>query len=85
MAEVENLFIVEELVRLMALHMGREPDSVFETIKRYVIDERFARQINGQICEGAVAEIKYKLTCAEISKRDEIEAKSGCSPCRNRL
>lgn len=75
-AEVENLFIVEELIRLMAAHMGKEPDSVFETIKSYVIDERFARQINGQICEGAVAEIKYKLTCAEISKKNDEEAKA---------
>lgn len=74
-AEVENLFIVEELIRLMAAHMGKEPDSVFETIKSYVIDERFARQINGQICEGAVAEIKYKLMCAEISKKNDEEAK----------
>ena len=75
-AEVENLFIVEELIRLMAAHMGKEPDSVFETIKSYVIDERFARQINGQICEGAVAEIKYKLMCAEISKKNDEEAKA---------
>jgi hypothetical protein len=56
--------------------MGKEPDSVFETIKSYVIDERFARQINGQICEGAVAEIKYKLMCAEISKKNDGEAKA---------
>ena len=58
----------------MAAHMGKEPDSVFGTIKSYVIDERFARQINGQICEGAVAEIKYKLMCADISKRSDEEA-----------
>ena len=75
-AEVENLFIVEELIRLMAAHMGKEPDNVFEAIKRYVIDDRFARQINGQICEGAVAEIKYKLMCAEISKKNDEEAKA---------
>ena len=75
-AEVENLFIVEELVRLMAAHMGKDPDAVFESIRNYVIDERFARQINGQICEGAVAEIKYKLMCAEISKKNDGEAKA---------
>ena len=75
-AEVENLFIVEELIRLMAAHMGKEPDSVFGTIESYVIDDRFARQINGQICEGAVAEIKYKLMCAEISKKNDDEAKA---------
>ena len=75
-AEVENLFIVEELIRLMAAHMGKEPDSVFENIKNYVIDERLAKQNNGQICEATVAEIKYKLMCAEISKKNDEEAKA---------
>lgn len=75
-AEVENLFIVEELVRLIALHMAKDPDLVFEAVKKYVTEDRFARQINGQICEGTVAQIKYKLACAEISKKNESEAKS---------
>lgn len=75
-AEVENLFIVEELIRLMAAHMGKDPDAIFERVKNYVIDERYARQINGQICEGTVAEIKYKMMSAEISKRNDAEAKA---------
>lgn len=75
-AEVENLFIVEELVRLIASHMAKNQDTVFETVKKYVIEDRFAKQLNGQICEGTVAQIKYKLTCAEISKKNESEAKS---------
>ena len=75
-AEVENLFIVEELVRLIASHMAKDPDAVFAEVKKYVIEDRFAKQINGQICEATVAEIKYKLMCAEISKIDDAEAKS---------
>lgn len=75
-AEVENLFIVEELVRMIAAHMAKDPDAVFAEVKKYVIEERFAKQINGQICEAAVAEIKYKLMCAEISKKNDTEAKS---------
>lgn len=35
-AEVENLFIVEELVRLMAAHMGKNADEVFAKVKDYV-------------------------------------------------
>ena len=75
-AEVENLFIVEELIRLMAEHMGKDPDEVFSSVKKYVIEDRFAKQINGHICEGTVAEIKYRLMCAEISKKNEDEAKA---------
>ena len=75
-AEVENLFVVEELVRLIASHMAKDQSTVFETVKKYVIKDRYANQINGQICEGTVAQIKYKLMCAEISKKNESEAKS---------
>lgn len=75
-AEVENLFIVEGLVRLIASHMAKDQGTVFEAVKKYVIEDRFAKQLNGQICEGTVAQIKYKLMCAEISKKNESEAKS---------
>lgn len=75
-AEVENLFLVEELIRLMAVHMGKDADEIYTTIKKYIINERFSNQINGQICQSVVAQIKYKLSCAEISKKSENEAKS---------
>ena len=38
--------------------------------------ERFARQIQGQVCQSVVAQIKYKLNSAEISKKNENEAKN---------
>ncbi|MBR0508667.1 MAG: DUF4435 domain-containing protein [Clostridia bacterium] len=75
-AEVENLFIVEELIRFMAVHIGKNADAVFSEIKKYVIADRYANQIHKQILQSVVAEIKYKLTCAEISKKDETEAKA---------
>lgn len=45
-AEVENLFLVEELIRLMATHMGKDSDAVFAEVKRFVIQQRFS----GLIC-----------------------------------
>lgn len=75
-AEVENLFLVEELVRVFAEHMGLHAEEVFNRVKDYVINQRYANEINGQICESAVAQIKYKLNCAEISKKNETEARS---------
>ena len=75
-AEVENLFIVESLVRLIASHMAKDQDAVFEAVKKYVIEDRFSKQLNRQICEGTVAQIKYELMCAEISKKNESEARS---------
>lgn len=75
-AEVENLFIVEELIKLFASHMGLDANDVFHKVKNYVINRRFAKQIEGQICESVVAQIKYKLSSAEISKKNEDEAKA---------
>lgn len=74
--EVENLFIVEELIRLIAGHMALSPDDVFNNVKNYVVNDRFANQIEGQICESVVAQIKFKLSSAEISKKNEADAKA---------
>ena len=75
-AEVENLFLAEELIRWFAGHMGKDPDIVFAAVKDYVTMERFAKQIQGQVCQSVVAQIKYKLNSAEISKKNEPEAKA---------
>ena len=75
-AEVENLFLVEELIRWFSDHMGKDPNNVFTNVKNYIVNERFVNQIQGQICQSVVAQIKYKLNSAEISKRNEAEAKT---------
>lgn len=75
-AEVENLFITEELIRLMAEHMGKEANTTFEEIKKYVIHTRFSHQIESQICQSVVAQIKYKLSCVDISKQNSEKAKA---------
>ena len=74
-AEVENLFIIEELIRFMATHMGKNADEVFTAVKS-TVTERYKSQVNKQILQSVVAEIKYRLNCAEISKRGEEEAKA---------
>lgn len=74
-AEVENLFITKEIIRLIAEHMGKDADEVFEEIKNYVIDKRFSNQIESQICQSVVAQIKFKLANADISKKSNDEAK----------
>lgn len=75
-AEVENLFLVEELIRWFAGYIGDNPETVFAAVKNYVTNERFARQIQGQVCQSVVAQIKYILASAEISKKNETEAKA---------
>ena len=74
-AEVENLFLVEELIRLLATHLGQNPDEVFANIKNYIVNSRFANQIEKQICQSVVAYLKYQLSSIELSKKSDDEAK----------
>lgn len=74
-AEVENLFLVEELIRVMAESLGENPDVVLTNIKQYIVQQRFSRQINKQVCQSVVANLKYCLSTAELSKKNETEAK----------
>ena len=75
-AEVENLFLVEELIRLFANHLERNPDEFFINVKDYVINSRIENKIKKQICQSVVARLKYELASIELSKKNDDEAKS---------
>jgi len=74
-AEVENLFLTEELLMVVNDIMGFLDNSKIESVKKYIIDERFSKEINRQICEAIISELKFKLTTATISKKNEEEAR----------
>lgn len=74
-AEVENLFIVEEVVREIAKLHGKDEDDVFHAVKEYIIKDRFEKQIDTQICQAVVSEIKHRLEIINIKINDELEAK----------
>jgi energy-coupling factor transporter ATP-binding protein EcfA2 len=69
-AEVENIFLCEEVLQVINQQFGHRDSTIVETVKNNIIDERYAKQINNQICEAVVAEIKYKLYTADISHAD---------------
>ena len=74
-AEVENLFLTEELLCVVNKIMEFDNNSRIENIKKYIIEERFAQTINKQICEAIVSELKFELNTASISKVNEEKAK----------
>ena len=74
-AEVENLFLTEELLQVVNRIMEFPDNSRIENVKKYIIEERFREEINKQICEAVVSELKYRLSVANISKRNEEKAK----------
>lgn len=75
-AEVENLFITEELIRIIAKIHGENDEDVFRKIYNYIVKLRFEKQIDSQVCQAVVSEIKYRLSCIEIDKKNEANAKA---------
>ena len=60
-AEVENLFLVEPLLRILAKHFYcQNAENAIQKIKNYIIEERFAGQIERQICQATVASLKTR-------------------------
>jgi len=74
-AEVENLFLVEELLDVVNRILENQDKTSIENIKRYIIEERFAKEINKQILVATVSESKYQLSIIDIPKNDENAAK----------
>lgn len=74
-AEVENLFITEDIIKAVARVLGRDADQCFKKISDYVINVRFKKQLNSQVCEAVVAEIKYRLSTIDIDNKNDEKAK----------
>ena len=84
-AEVENLFLTEELLKVINNILEFNDNSQIERIKKYIIEERFAKEINKQICEAIVSELKFKLNTASISKVNEEKAKETLDKAFNEI
>lgn len=74
-AEVENLFLIEELLNEVNKILAFPDNTRIAQIKNYIIDDRFKNEINKQICEAVVSELKYKLNTAAISSKNDQKAK----------
>lgn len=73
-SEVENLFVIEELISFLANHLGKNFSDVFSDINNYIIKQRFGNQIHSQVRKNVVSQIKYELSMAEISEINTKES-----------
>lgn len=74
-AEVENLFLTEEAVKILSVRFCADADKTFSSIKTYVI-ERFSNQARKQASEALVAGIKEALSGITISDNERLTADS---------
>ncbi|MDU2649015.1 DUF4435 domain-containing protein [Anaerococcus vaginalis] len=73
-SEVENLFIIEELIKFLSDYLAKNFDDVINNIKNYIIKERFDNQIISQVKKNVVSQIKHDLSMAEISEINTKES-----------
>ena len=74
-AEIENLFMTEKVVRFVASYLGQDEDAVFQKVKRYVIHERFSQQIETQVRCATISRIKTLLSSIEITASSDSDAR----------
>lgn len=75
-AEVENLFLVEELLQIIANILGFSGKKEIEEVKNN-IKKRFENEINKLINEASVYELKYKLATIPLPIGNEDKIKEG--------
>lgn len=70
-AEVENLFIVEELLNVVNQIQGFNDTDRVENIKEYIINNRYKGELQSQIRSATIANIKYRLSVLDVSGNDD--------------
>lgn len=76
-AEVENLFCIEEVLRAINEHFVFEVVERIKKAKQYVIEQRFSNQVSTQIAKAVTSQIKYKMSSYDVSGMtiEEIKGK----------
>lgn len=69
-AEIENIFLVPEIIKIVAEHLGFNYQEKQQKINNWIIQE-LNRELFNQIKEHLVSEIKYKLDICPINKKEE--------------
>lgn len=70
-AEVENLFLVESLLRIMASRFAcGDIDGTVQKVKDYVMRQRFEKHLGKLVCQATVFSLKQQLAGIEINASD---------------
>lgn len=75
-AEVENLFLVEALIKKVALLLEKNPDDVFNSVKEYLFNE-FEKEFDNQVVSACTREVRYRLSQYEKPNDYTLEGLKG--------
>jgi len=68
-AEVENLFCIEEVLEAINEYLAFDTTERIQKVKEYVIEDRFEKQVYHQLAKAITSQIKFKLNTYDISGR----------------
>lgn len=68
-AEVENLFLIEPLIKFLSERFGEDGQKVFDEVKDYVVNQRFKKQIEEQVNAATIAALKTELSGLDINAK----------------
>lgn len=74
-AEVENLFVTEGILRIVAINLHLNVDDVLHKAKAYIVDA-FKKELALQLSEHAAARIHHELGLFDTKIRDAAEARA---------
>lgn len=66
-AEIENLFLLESVVRFVADRFMADDQEVFDSVRDYVVNQRFRHQLDTQVNSATIAALKSKLSGLDIA------------------
>ncbi|WP_295259169.1 DUF4435 domain-containing protein [Veillonella sp.] len=71
-AEVENLFIVEEVLECVNQSMSNTDKTSIDAVKKELLD-RYLRLRNSQINKALASELKYQLSIIDLNETEKID------------
>ena len=72
-AEVENLYLIEDIIKLVAENQALEPNETFNQVKQFLFN-KFKREYDLQLCSICSREIRHKLQCYTKPSENTMEA-----------
>lgn len=72
-AEVENLYLSEDIVKIVAANQALNPDDTFIKVKYFLFNE-FQSEYDLQLASMCAKEIRHKLQCYTKPKENSLEA-----------
>lgn len=72
-AEIENLYLLEELIKIIARNQALDPEDTFEKVKDFLFNE-FNKEYDSQLISMCTKEIQHRLKCYTKPKKNNVDS-----------